>query len=134
MTRELLIGVAAAVVVTSPAFAQSPAAPATNTGQGAAPAPSGSFVTDSINATLEAGKITNPDSAIVGAASTGTGLRAPRSSIGTYNGATGPAYGAPGSTPYTGPGNAVSIPPGATPYTGPASLPKPVPAGAAPGG
>jgi hypothetical protein len=134
MTRELLIGVAAAMILSPSAFAQSAAGAPAGTPSGAtvpaapatAPAPSGSFVTDSINATLQAGKIPDPESATVGAASTGTGLRAPKTSAGSHSGATG-------STPYAGPGSAVAIPPGSTPYTGPASLPAPVPAGGAPG-
>jgi hypothetical protein len=180
MTRELLIGVAAAVALSTPAFAQSaagapatttaiPPAPSTTTGvvgitppgvaggvtpyrpagattnaSGAAtgsplstplgptPAPSGSYIANSINETLQAGAIPGSDSTTVGAASVGTGLRMPNPSTGTYNGAAGPTYGGAGATPYTGPGS-VSVPAGAAPYTGPASLPSPVPAGGASG-
>jgi hypothetical protein len=174
MTRELLIGVAAAVALWTPAFAQSaapapdsappiPPAPATTTGVvgitppgvaggvqpyrpagapttsaaagvaaplstplGPTPAPSGSYIDNSINATLQAGQVSGSDSATVGAASVGTGLRMPNPATGTYNGAAAPTYGGPGATPYAGPGS-VSVPTGAAPYTGPASLPAPAP-------
>jgi hypothetical protein len=174
MTRELLIGAAAVLAVSAPAFAQPaapapdtaspiPPAPATTSGVvgitppgvaggvqpyrpasaptisttggsaaplstplGPTPAPSGSYIDNSIHTTLQAGQIPGSDSATVGAASTGTGLRMPNPSTGTYNGAAGPTYGGPGATPYAGPGS-VSVPAGAAPYTGPASLPAPAP-------
>jgi hypothetical protein len=197
MKTQLLTGVAAALALSAPAFAQSagdatpgapaastpaapvPAAPSTTTGVvgitppgvaggvqpyqpagapsangllgngapaplstplGPTPPPSGSFVTNSINSTLQAGQIPGSDSATVGAASTGTGLRMPNPATGIYNGAAGPTYGLPGATPYTGPAGSASgatgaaaIPPGATPYTGPASPPGAAPASGASG-
>jgi hypothetical protein len=121
-------GVAGGVTPYRPAGAPAPGTttggisltpPASGAVGGAALGSSTSFIASSINTTLQAGQIPGSDSATVGTASAGTGLRMPNPSTGAYNGAAGPTYGGPGATPYAGPGS-LGLPQGAAPYTGPA--------------
>jgi hypothetical protein len=129
MTRELLIGAAAVVILSPSALAQPAGAatgitpPATGVTAPGVTGPTDTSVGAQINSTLQAGQIppsgqiAGSHSATVGGASTGQGLRRPNPSTGTYGGLSTPAYVPPGATPYTGPAGAAGS--AASPTTGP---------------
>ena len=136
MTKQLFIAAAAFLILAPAAFAQ-PGGPAAGgiTAAGGAAGPADPSITAQINATLQAAHITptgqsaGSDATTVGGASVERGLRMPNPSTGTYGGLSGPSYGAPGATPYTGAAGSTSgstgrvYAPGSVPYTGPAAAP-----------